>query len=428
MTDETGRGEGIQDRPYDDDTAGTDAHNRRIDYVEPKFDATFDGEVDPTATQPPEPTKIKVTDGDAPTPGTGGNFIPHVPGVNSHIGDTQFIDESTPHDFEYGKAGLTETIARAEDEDATDAARRREGARILETFDTRLENLPPKGNSIFGKESREHRKAKRGAVNEALDSAIDMQYRHDTGVMSGIVGEDVEEAMDGSHEDRQYAIEQMREEARLHDQYADSEGQRAAAQYERSHAAAGTGFMRRFEDHEPSMGHEPDGPTGESAEQDSVEMYHFEPEKFDRETVERIKREIDRTPGATWAVKKIGELLEEQAKLRSWSEEFSGKVPKEWGEVDRGAPWHKILEDIRNQEFKLTDDMIRAAITHPVPWVAGELVEKRSLTAEQQRLVEAEPGLPSWVSDRMKNDQSEIAEPDQSHDEWLRQQRDFGSN
>ena len=143
----------------------------------------------------------------------------------------------------------------------------------------------------------------------------------------------------------------------------------------------------------------------------SREMYVFEPERFDAETVERIQRELEIRQGNSWRVRRIRELVDEREVERKWAEEFSGKIPLNWVEVQAGPVWFSIMEDIKEPDFELTDSMVTAAIKHPVTHVVDTLVTQRRLTPEQMRLVESQEGIPHWVIEEMREAQPKLVPP-----------------
>jgi hypothetical protein len=91
---------------------------------------------------------------------------------------------------------------------------------------------------------------------------------------------------------------------------------------------------------------------------EQVEIYEFDPKKFEEQNdvYSRYDRSI-------------------YMKLLLWSVEYSGRIPRHWGETDSGMPWHEILEEITHTD-KLTSDQMEAAITYPIWHVPRELGEK----------------------------------------------------
>jgi hypothetical protein len=109
------------------------------------------------------------------------------------------------------------------------------------------------------------------------------------------------------------------------------------------------------------------------------EAYKFNPQQFDEEA---LKAWLG-SRGAPKSEKTLAREQEYFQQLKKWSEMYSGKVPKEWGEVQRGTPWYYICGDIKNIKAPLTDDMIDAAIDYPLWHVPLALGEGRLLTKDQ---------------------------------------------
>ena len=61
-----------------------------------------------------------------------------------------------------------------------------------------------------------------------------------------------------------------------------------------------------------------------------------------------------------------------------WSVEFSGKVPKAWGER-----WYSITADLGNPETVLTPTQIEAALVYPIWHVPLALGERVKLDRDQ---------------------------------------------
>lgn len=120
-------------------------------------------------------------------------------------------------------------------------------------------------------------------------------------------------------------------------------------------------------------------------------MYVFNPKKFDTEAEEIISIRVTWAKSAYYTPEKLKEFEERerkyQAKLRTWSQEFSGMVPTHWGEVKVGAPWHAILRDIEDPTRVLNNTEIEAAIKYPLWHVPRELEAKRELTPDQLELL-----------------------------------------
>lgn len=101
---------------HDDDTAGTNDHNRSVDYVEPTS----------IATRPPEPTRIEVTDGDPPTAaGTSFDqrFIDREPGMGTEPDGPTGVGEPShlEHEDEPGEV----TLERIKNDVLTEAKKER---------------------------------------------------------------------------------------------------------------------------------------------------------------------------------------------------------------------------------------------------------------------------------------------------------------
>lgn len=209
--------------------------------------------------------------------------------------------------------------------------------------------------------------------------------------------------------------------------------------------AVGTSFTDRFTDQEPSAGDEPSGPVGDgnidaagnSTRQTHLgggpiredgresttgamfkgsfldgasfgerpvvntledgkykEIYTFDPEKFDQETERHVNSFIawaSQSP-EHWPEERIAKSVRQdrarRAEERVWYEHYSGTIPKHWGEVEAGSPWHYISDDIRNPAVEFDEALTEAVIESPLPHIGRELSRYRKLTPEQlERLV-----------------------------------------
>jgi hypothetical protein len=76
-------------------------------------------------------------------------------------------------------------------------------------------------------------------------------------------------------------------------------------------------------------------------------------------------------------------------KLLLWSIEFSGKVPKAWGER-----WYRITADLENLDTVLTSTQVEAALVYPISHVPRALGERVKLDRDQlAMLAVVSPGV-----------------------------------
>lgn len=116
------------------------------------------------------------------------------------------------------------------------------------------------------------------------------------------------------------------------------------------------------------------------------DMYIFDPAKFDEEASRELRDHEAWLKRAHWrddrARESLYEMRKDTVELREWSETYSGKVKKNWGDPEAGA-WHYIVSDVEDPQVPLTDVEIDAVIDYPLWHVPTSLGEHRPLTQEQ---------------------------------------------
>lgn len=129
------------------------------------------------------------------------------------------------------------------------------------------------------------------------------------------------------------------------------------------------------------------GTEPQASRQPQGEMYVFDPEAFDAEAAADLKsseewyrkywKNDERVPAS------LERQRRESAQIREWSERYSGRVKRNWGDPPAGTPWHFMLDDIEDPKVTLSGDEVDALIEYPVWHVPRELGKKRPLTQEQ---------------------------------------------
>jgi len=119
-----------------------------------------------------------------------------------------------------------------------------------------------------------------------------------------------------------------------------------------------------------------------------IEKYIFDPLVFDAKAAADLKDSEDwykrNWENNARSKAALDSDKQDSARLREWSENYSGRVRKSWGETPvAGATWHYIKDDIEDLKVQLTDDEIDAAIDYPLWDVSRQLGKMRTLTKEQ---------------------------------------------
>jgi len=148
------------------------------------------------------------------------------------------------------------------------------------------------------------------------------------------------------------------------------------------------------------------GTEPQASRQPQGEMYVFDPQKFDAEAAADLARSEEwyrkNWRGDERVPASLGREKRESAQIRDWSEKYSGRVKRNWGDPPAGAPWHFMLDDIKDPKVTLSGDEVDALIEYPVWHVPRELGERRPLTQEQLTKLATQETMLSSAADFRK--------------------------